>query len=407
MKNSVFFRNNVPSWIDHLACLLLLSTAVTRAQPAFLSSPTLTGAAYANGSYVLVEGTDWIWTSPDLTAWTRRSTPAQLLAVAFGSGAFVAVGQDAARSGVILRSTNGIDWSPQILVDGRAAPPCRTVTFLNDQFVAVGGWADYNGAGGWAVTSPDGTAWELPFFSVGFGPAGPALFGVAFGNDTYVAAGGWLQWGPPYGAYTGLVQSKDARTWTGNYNGVAGWFTDIAFGNGAFVAVGGVTIQTLVDGAWQSGPASRGFNSVAYGKGRFVAVGTEGSIQTSEDGRSWTNQTSGTIQALRRVVLANGSFLVVGDAGTLLRSADGIQWSKVPLVAAPSLTAGKLLPNGTFEFNVLPGTFDNILIQASADQRNWITIATNLLNSAASSTIADTEASHFPCRFYRAISPAR
>jgi len=162
------------------------------------------------------------------------------------------------------------------------------------------------------------------------------------------------------------------------------------------VAVGGTTIQTLVGDQWRSGPNGADLVSVAFGNGRFVAVGSGGKIQTSQDGLTWTNRTSGTAATLRRVVLANNNFLAVGDSETVLRSTDGIQWSTVSLLGAPSLTGGKLL-NGAFSFMVSLGSLTSAQVQASRDLRTWTTIT----NLSVNATITDTGAKDLPARFYR------
>jgi len=62
----------------------------------------------------------------------------------------------------------------------------------------------------------------------------------------------------------------------------------IAFGNGTFVAVGGVyglgTILTSTDGVSWVNRGNYGLSGVAYGNGKFVAVGYVGTFVTSTDG---------------------------------------------------------------------------------------------------------------------------
>jgi hypothetical protein len=59
---------------------------------------------------------------------------------------------------------------------------------------------------------------------------------------------------------------------------------------------------------------------VAYGNGLFVAVGEGGTILTSRDGVSWTQQTSPTSDWLRGATYGNGLFIAVGNGGTILTS---------------------------------------------------------------------------------------
>jgi hypothetical protein len=73
-------------------------------------------------------------------------------------------------------------------------------------------------------------------------------------------------------------------------------------------------------------------NSVAIKEGAgFVAVGDEGTIMTSEDGLTWTNQVSGTNVDLNFVTCLPESSLfpvcsAVGDEGTMLMSFDFEDW---------------------------------------------------------------------------------
>ena len=63
----------------------------------------------------------------------------------------------------------------------------------------------------------------------------------------------------------------------------------------------------------------------------YVAVGTQGTILTSVDGKTWIARSSGTTEWLLGVTkgpLAGGNgWVVVGDKGTILTSPDGITWS--------------------------------------------------------------------------------
>ena len=76
----------------------------------------------------------------------------------------------------------------------------------------------------------------------------------------------------------------------------------VAYGNSTFVAVGqSGTILTSTDGeTWESQTSgtSNYLYGVAYGNSTFVAVGLSGTILTSTNGTSWTTRTSGTTNAL-------------------------------------------------------------------------------------------------------------
>jgi hypothetical protein len=131
--------------------------------------------------------------------------------------------------------------------------------------------------------------------------------------------------------------------------------TDLAFGNGIFVAVGdGGTIVTSTDGmSWTpevSGSSELLFN-VAFGDGTFVVVGgsQQGVIFTSTDGVNWTKRNSGTSASLSNVAYANGTFIAVGAGGTIVQSD--------PVVSSPKLTLSVPATQLQFSWPAAAGVF--------------------------------------------------
>ncbi len=198
-----------------------------------LTNPILSQAAYGNGTYVLIEPTDWIETSHDLTSWRRHHVGVYFNSVAFGNGAFIALGRNNLESDLIFRSTNGVDWVKQQRPDGRSLGQVR---FLNDRFVAVGGYSDrFIGVFGMILTSFDGISWTVQYRSecVNTFCKPPALLGVAFGNDTYVAVGD-----------AGLLESVDTRSWQETFRTPIG-ISDVTFGNGIYSSPLGPAARAL------------------------------------------------------------------------------------------------------------------------------------------------------------------
>ena len=83
--------------------------------------------------------------------------------------------------------------------------------------------------------------------------------------------------------------------WREVSSGTSDTLKGVAYGNGVFVAVGGVpwksTILVSRDGLnWTrvSYDAQSPLNGIAYENGLFVAVGLDETILTSPDGYSWT-----------------------------------------------------------------------------------------------------------------------
>ena len=108
---------------------------------------------------------------------------------------------------------------------------------------------------------------------------------------------------------------------------------------GLFVAVGYLvgyygTIITSSDGiTWtnQNIETIEDLSSIIFSEhlGLFFAVGSSGAIITSSDGITWNIQTSGVSINLRSVTYSEhlGLFVAVGSSRTILTSSDGITWN--------------------------------------------------------------------------------
>ena len=117
---------------------------------------------------------------------------------------------------------------------------------------------------------------------------------------------------------------------------------------------------------WTSG--SSGTQTDLYAETGKVAVGSSGTILTSQDGSTWTQQASGTTAALRDVV--QGLLLVaVGDWGTILTSPDGTAWSPRASKTSANLTGAANLP----PYTVVVGSSGTIL--TSLDGITWTAAA--------------------------------
>ncbi|MDP4121159.1 MAG: hypothetical protein Q8876_08950, partial [Bacillota bacterium] len=95
-----------------------------------------------------------------------------------------------------------------------------------------------------------------------------------------------------------------------------------------------ITSSAAAGDSWtaQSCGTSSNINGVCYSGSMFVAVGDGGTIVTSADGKSWTNQTSansaitGNVN-LKAVCYGNNIFMAVGDSGKVITSANGVTWT--------------------------------------------------------------------------------
>jgi hypothetical protein len=187
----------------------------------------------------------------------------------------------------------------------------------------------------WTLESAIGT-YGVSYYGITWGtPSGNGLFVV-------VGSGSSAQ---------GLVlTSPDGVTWTSQSAAVALTWNAVTWGNGLFVAVGGVStaatnlVMTSSDGStWTSrtSPASItiSWRAVTWGNpsgsGLFVAVGSGSSqnnnlIMTSPDGTTWTLLTSPSHSTWYSVAWGGSSsqlFVAVGAVGAFMTSSDGINWN--------------------------------------------------------------------------------
>ena len=246
----------------------------------------------------------------------------------------------------------------------------RCVAYGNGRYVAAGGFSDW----GVILSSEDGQNWLTR--SVGGGPGGNS--GLAFVESVIYAGGRFVA----VGFWGGTAASTNGIDWTiGNVPapGLTDGLYGVAYGNGTYVAVGGgasyadQNVFTSSDGiSWtaqhSTSPAGASLGDVAYGAGRFVAIGINrgsvndsGHLYTSTDGTTWTQQ---SISGGAQVSFCNGRFLIPLAAGTNLISTTGTGWG----VQGTGLTnlLGKITyANGSFLARAGSG------LAASPDWTHW------------------------------------
>lgn len=131
-----------------------------------------------------------------------------------------------------------------------------------------------------------------------------------------------------------LAQAAGSISWTPVSSVASFDATAAAYGNGAYVVVGGSTTSVLVstDGssfASVSPAVARSWNSIAYAGGRFVAVGDTGGYMSSADGTTWSGGVQG-IAAWTGIAYGNSTYAAVssGFGGwSAMTSADGATWT--------------------------------------------------------------------------------
>lgn len=160
-------------------------------------------------------------------------------------------------------------------------------------------------------------------------PQGISLSDVAYGNGRWVALGRGT-----------VLTSTDGKTWS-VAPGSSEWdYELVAFGHGLFVASANGKIATSKDGlAWTTrhtynGPAVTG---IAYGNDRWVAIGG-GTSYVSADGVTWKGYLASS-EAGSPVTIAfgDGQFVAVTTGGKLMASADGMRWNQPKLAVEGEL----------------------------------------------------------------------
>ena len=181
---------------------------------------------------------------------------------------------------------------------------------------------------------------------------------LAYGGGIYVAVGGTS-------GTASAASSTDGITWTDRSSAITalsgGSYGAITYGNGVFIATnnGGITTSYSTNGVtWTAGGnlpnvGSNYWTNVAYGNGRFVAVQGNGGASTSvaysiDKGATWTAVPAGigSSQTWTRVKYAQGMFVAIAS-GTqyCATSPDGIVWT-VRTTGMPSSSNWKALTFG-------------------------------------------------------------
>ncbi|KWX87817.1 hypothetical protein AMQ83_10775, partial [Paenibacillus riograndensis] len=314
-------------------------TAWTSAQPSTAEGQSIgtNMVTWMNDRYYISDPRAYIWTSTDLSTFTLLGPPFkqnasqhnnQMFNGFYDGTKYYMFGYESPNYGAVYTSTNGTIWTMQPFKNYFVTQNAR---YLNGKYFRLGNegmlvssdGADWrykwggafteivHGSGSQYVavgkTGGDGAIWnsaDLAHWNeVTLSPRTTGFNAAAYGNNTYVAVGETNQ------TTTALATSPDGTTWTLR-SGIndSTTLSDIAFGNGKFVAVGsgagGPKIKTSEDGISWHEPALPvqpidAVYSIAYTNNQFIALGygysDEGylnaaSIWTSADGETWSNR---------------------------------------------------------------------------------------------------------------------
>jgi hypothetical protein len=183
--------------------------------------------------------------------------------------------------------------------------------------------------------------------------------GIAYGNGTFCAVGGFYSYEPTNSNYTSSnginsnvsVTSTDGITWTQGTLPASIKWSNIVYGD-KFVAISfeNNIVATSEDGVNWSTSTMPSFNyntkagvetqtahrwsSIAYGGGTYVALtmmrynNIGSSVATSTDGITWTAR-SISDDIWTDLLYVNNQFIAIGLNGKISTSSDGIGWTTI------------------------------------------------------------------------------
>jgi hypothetical protein len=256
---------------------------------------SLNTLAFGSGMYVAAGEEGTVLTSVSGLLWKEATSgvDVDLYEAASGGGSYVITGA----AGRIITSEDTIVWSNQ---DSQTTAAIDALTYAGNQYLAV----DFTGG---VIKSSDGQAWTSDG-NVGF--VQPRCVTYANGITIVAGAGGNIRY------------STNGTNWSEANSGTILTILDVTHGSAGFVAVGqqGIALQSQNGLTWTA--VSTGvftdLNGVSFGPEGYVASGIGGIILTSQDGTSWVRRYSRTTNLLSSSLYSNGLYLVAGRLGTIL-----------------------------------------------------------------------------------------
>lgn len=376
---------------------------------------------YANSIFVLVGDSGAIMTSADGLGWTSRSSGTffRLNAVSatsqydssHNSSSFHLLA--AGDSGTLETSSDGITWT--VVTSGTTS---NLLAVANDADIGVPARFGVVGQGGVFLTGTsnsflvqtEGNATNLNgivyahgnFLAVGDAgsiqaaiPWQPrntdptrSLLAVAYGDGTFIAVGGI-----PGNLSTNIIcRSTNGSDWKTVRTGTEGVLRSITFGTNGFVASGqnGVILTSTNGLDWISqyvGTSIGTYFCGAFGNGYYVVLGVSGTPEPgtpvayrSADGLNWAGPYQINEDANIATAFANNTFVSVGGGGLIATSPDGITWTPRSSGFTGQVN-GIAYGNGAF---VAVGNGGAV----SSDGTNWTTIQNSIIDGINGGTVA-------------------
>lgn len=325
-------------------------------------SSRIDAVGFGNGLLVVVDAAKNLWTSADGAQWTPITMfRTGLSSVAYGSGRFVAVGQElhASADGVtwfrpdsnhLQAALTAADWTmnrgiPQLALFydqfsstdpslGPASPaPIRGFNYVAQSQVARLWFGDH----GYIYYFVHN---DVPNLGRGYGVAAPLT------EKTLRAAAGNPNGPVVIGGDGGvLIHVSRTNISTPTFEAIPSPTSAdlLSAANNIFVGSGGVILQgkDVKLKQWSqvasgSSATLRNVSQYTFEDGVaqdiYIAVGDEGTLLTSPDGGTWTKRETGTnvrlIGTAYTITTNPKRFFAAGEDGSLLESLDGAVWTK-------------------------------------------------------------------------------
>jgi hypothetical protein len=332
-----------------------------------VTTADLTAVAYGNGLFIAMVEDGSALLSTNGANWTAaNATGANTYfeAMTFGGGVFVAAGD----SGVLATTTNGLSWSTRTPVGTEAN--FFDVTYGAGHFVAV----TFDGQ---FVTSSDGKEWSVQ--NSGDLPTLQALQSITYGNGLYVITGRTVAPIRPI-----IYTSADLTSWTPRDPGTTNSLFDVAAADGLFGAVGenGVIVTSSDGVEWRPrvSTAKDSLYSIVRGNGQFCAVGFGGNAFTSGDGITWKPHNLGIALLLFGVTAGQETFLGVGTNGRIRQS---------DLIVNETRPGLSIALAGDQAIISWPLAFNGFTLEDNTDLNpgNWTTVLTSVIDTLTEHTV--------------------
>jgi hypothetical protein len=342
-------------------------TWTTRTLPA---SNSWFRVAYMNSLFVAwSNSTTTAASSTDGITWTLRTMPVTPTSVVYGNGQYVASFLNTTAP-TISYSTDLITWNTSSstltgvgarLSFGLATSKVKDTDLINLSGLTTNVQKQINNLQSSKTNAFAGNLAEASLSSINF-----AMFDSSGSNSGHGISTDGITWtyntnsfpastNITNAVYSGSLwvamkdsnvayASTDGLNWSTRTLAVSQSYSDIAYGNGSFVILGGTTgtvVQQSTDSVtWTTRtlPASVNWYSVAFGNNTFAAVpsATTTTAASSTDGITWTLRTLPNSVAYRQLVYANGLFIAPTNSSstTLATSTDAITWTTKTMPAA-------------------------------------------------------------------------